>query len=136
VNWVHDTLADYGRRLGLNGFGLNAHGVAQLRLASGGLLAVEPVRRGAVDEVLVYLGRPLGYDGDALRLRALEKAHAAGDGPYAVQVATRGEDPETLLLMLIRLPERSFTAQALGHAVEYLDRWFGDLHHGHRRHGP
>ena len=133
MNWVHETLAEFGRELGLMDFGTGAHGVAQLRLASGALLAVEPVRRGkahGVDEVLIYLGEPLGFEAAALRRRALEKLHFSHGGPYPVQLATRGEGPQAMLLMLVRLPERAFTRQALGHVVEYLHRWHDELRHG------
>ena len=127
MNWVHETLSEFGRQLGLAGFALGTHGVAQLRLASDGLLAVEPVQRGTIDEVLVYLARPLGYEADELRLRALEKVRATRQGPYPVQVATRGDGPQAQLLMLVRLPERAFTLPTLMHVVDYLEHWFGDL---------
>ena len=131
MNWVHDVLAEFGRELGLVDFGTGAHGVAQLRLPSGALLAVEPLRRGKQtggDEVLIYLGEPLGFEAPALRRRAMGKVHFSHGGPYPVQVATRGEGPQAMLLMVVRLPERAFTRQALGHVVDYLHRWFAELH--------
>jgi len=133
LNWVHETLAEFGRELGLTDFGTGTHGVAQLRLESGALLAVEPVRRGkedGVDEVLIYFGQPLGFEAATLRRRALEKAHFLRGGPYPIQIATRGEGPQALLLMLVRLPERAFTRQTLGHVVDYLGRWFAELRDG------
>lgn len=133
MNWVHDTLAEFGRELGLTDFGLGAHGVAQLKMQSGALLAVEPVRRGkenSVDEVLIYLGQPLGFEAATLRRRAMEKVHFSHGGPFSVQIATRGEGPQTMLLMLVRMPERAFTRQTLGHVVEYLNRWFAELRDG------
>lgn len=130
MSWVHESLAEFGRRLGLDDFSTGPFGVAQLRLASGGLLAVEPVRRGMVDEVLIYVGRPLGFEADALCRRALEKAHFSHGGPYPVQVAARGDGAQAVLLILTRLPERAFTVQTLGHAVDYLERWFDELRNG------
>lgn len=133
MNWVHDTLAEFGRELGLTDFGLGTQGVAQLKMQSGALLAVEPVRRGkvaSVDEVLIYLGQPLGFEATALRRRALKKVHFSHGGPFALQIASRGEGPQAMLLMLVRVPERAFTRQTLGHVVEYLDRWFAELRDG------
>ena len=130
MDWVQQTLADFGRQLGLASFGLGTHGVAQLRLASGALLAVEPVRRGQADEVLVYFSQPLGFDAARLRRRALEKVHYSNSGPYAVQIATRGNGPQSELLLAVRLPDRSFTPQTLAHAVDFLDRWFAELRDG------
>lgn len=130
MNWVQQTLEDFGRQLGLSSFGLGTHGVAQLRLASGALLAVEPVQRGRTDEVLVYFSQPLGFDATRLRQKALEKVHFSHSGPYAVQIATRGEGSQSELVIALRLPDRSFTPQALAHAVDYLDRWFSELRDG------
>ncbi len=133
MSWVHDTLAEFGRELGLTDFGLGSHGVAQLQMQSGALLAVEPVRRGStngVDEVLIYLGQPMGFEAATLRRRALEKVHFSHGGPFALQIATRGEGAQAILLMLVRLPERAFTRQTLGHVVEYLERWYAELRDG------
>jgi type III secretion system chaperone SycN len=127
VSWVHETLADFGRQMGLPSLDFGAHGVAQLQMQSGGLLAVEPVKRGEVDEVLVYLGRPTGFDSAGLLRKALVKAHHSAAGALPVQVALRGDAPESLLLMLVRVPERDFTLQSLGQSVDYLGRWFESL---------
>ena len=127
MSWVHETLADFGRQLGLPSLGFGTHGVAQLQMQSGALLAVEPVRRGEVDEVLVYLGKPVPFADSGLFRKALAKAHHGEVGALPVQVALRGESPDTLMLMLVRLPERDFTLQSLGHAVDYLGRWYESL---------
>jgi type III secretion system chaperone SycN len=127
VSWVHETLAEFGRQLGLPDLGFGAHGVAQLQLQSGGFLAVEPVRRDQADEVLVYLGRPLGYEAAATVRRALARAHHSAAEPLAVQVAVRGEGPDAVLVMLVRLPERDFTLQSLGQTVDALGRWYEAL---------
>lgn len=124
MNWVHGTVADFGRQLGLPDLSFDDGGLVQLQLQSGGLLAVEQVQRGTADEVLVYLGRPLGFEGGELLRRALTHAHCSSAQALPVQVAVRGEAPEALLLMLLRLPARDFTLPALEHAVDYLNRWF------------
>ena len=130
MHWVQQTLADFGRQLGLAHFGLGTLGVAQLRLASGALLAVEPALRGRTEEILIYFSRPLGFEATQTRRAALAKAHYSNNGPYAVQIATRGEGAQSELLMLVRLPQRGFTPQTLSHAVDYLDRWFSELRDG------
>lgn len=127
MTWVHETLADFGRQMGLPDLDFGQHGVAQLQLESGGLLAVEPVQRGDAAEVLVYLGRPLGWDAAPLLRRAAQRAHHSEAGAWPVQLAVRGDSPDALLLALVRLPEREFTLQALGQAVDYLGRWFEQL---------
>ena len=129
MSWVHETLEQFGQQLGLPALELGAHGVAQLELQAGGVLAVEPAH-GKAAEVLVYLGRPVGFEGDALVRNALARAHYSAAHPMPVQVAVRGEGPEALLLVLVRVPEREFTVQTLGRVVEYLGRWSDGVRHG------
>lgn len=130
MNWVAQTLADFGQQLGLDSFSLNTHGVAQLRLTSGSQLCVEPVQREHTEEILVYFTQPLGFDANRLRRKALEKAHYSNRRPYAVQVATHGEGQQAELIVLVRLPQQRFTPQTLGHAVDFLDRWLSELKNG------
>lgn len=128
ANWINDTLARYGEQLGLPALALGEHGVAQLALQAGGMLAVEPVPGGT--DVLVYLGRPVGFDGPGVLRRALAHAHHANALPMPVQVALSGDGPEALLLALVRVPEREFTEQALARAVDYLGRWSDGVRNG------
>ncbi len=127
MNWIDDTLADFGRRLGLDHLDCGAHGVAQLTLAGGGLIAIEPVTRGDEEEVLVYVGRRVGHDAPRLLRRALARAHHTEVGSLPVQVALRGQGPDTLLLALLRLPTREFTPQRLDRAFEHFNRWLDTL---------
>lgn len=126
--WINDTLARYGAQLGLPSLALDETGVAQLALQAGGMLAVEPVPGGT--EVLVYLGRPVGFDGPGVLRRALALAHHASALPMPVQVALSGDGPDALLLVLVRVPERELTEQALVRAVEYLGRWTDGVRNG------
>jgi len=126
--WIHDALAQFGRQLGLPALTLGEHGVAQLELQAGGVLAVELAPSGA--DVLVYLGRPLGFDGPAMLRNALVHAHHSACHPTPVQLAVRGDGPDALLLALVRVPERDFTAQTLGRMVEFLGRWSDGVRNG------
>jgi type III secretion system chaperone SycN len=130
MNWVHETLAEYGLQLGLGAWSLGRYGVAQLELQAGGLLAVEPVQS-RNPEVLVYLGRPLGFDGATVLRNALVRAHHSTGSALPVQVAVRGEGPDALLLVIVRVPEREFTIDTLSRMVEYLSRWSDGARNGH-----
>lgn len=129
MNWINDTLAEFGRRLGLASLGFGSHGVARLQLSSGGWLAVEPVQRGGTDEVLVYLGHPLGFDAPRRLRLALERAHFSQAGSFAVQLASRDQDGQAALVVLTRVPAREFTPQVLDQAFEALNRWVEALPH-------
>lgn len=127
MGWIEDTVADFGRRIGLPGLDFGTHGVAQLAFDSGALLAVEPVERGGRGEVLVYLARPLGHEAPRLVRAALKRAHFDQAGAMDVQIGTRGQGPDTLLVALTRVPEREFTPQALERALDHLNRWLDSL---------
>ena len=90
-DWIDDTLADFGRRLGLDRLDCGAHGVAQLALAGGGLIAVEPVRRGDAGEVLIYVGRPAGHD--APRLAGVPQIASAHPSPLSAHAGFFGSRP-------------------------------------------
>lgn len=127
MSWVNDTLLEFGRRMGLTDLDFGEHGVVQLVFQSGAVLAVEPVRRGELDEILVYLGRPMGFDAQRLTRKALAKAHFSEAGARDVQVARRGDVPDAMLYALTRMPERDITPQTLDHAFDYLSRWHDSL---------
>jgi type III secretion system chaperone SycN len=129
-SWIHDTVADFGRQLGIDGLGLGSHGVTQLAFASGALLAVEPLERPQGNEVLVYLARPAGHQAAALLRVAWARATRIAGGGAPVQVALRGTGDEAMLIALQRLPERGFTPQALAQAVDHLSRWLDDVQAG------
>lgn len=127
MSWVNDTLSEFGRQIGLDNLDFGVHGVAQLVFQSGAVLAVEPVSRGELDEVLVYVSRPTGFEGLRLLRQALVKAHFKKAGALDVQVATRGQGPDMALLGLVRIPAREFTLQTLDNTFDYLNRWHDSL---------
>lgn len=127
MSWTHDTVAEFGRQLGISQLDLGDHGVAQLAFANGGALAVEPVQRAGQDEVLVYMSRPVGHQAAAVLRHALSKAHFKNGGPWPVQVASRGNGADALVTALVRIPERGFTPQVLNQAVDYLTRWLDEV---------
>lgn len=133
MGWIHDTIADFGRQLGVEGLDFGLHGVLRMDLPGGGFIAVEPACRGEVEEVLVYVGRTAGHQAGSLLTGALAKAHYLQGGPLPVQVGLLGAGPEAQLVVLARLPERAFTVQSLNHAVDFLGRWLDELAAGKTR---
>ncbi len=127
MGWVDDTVAEFGRSVGIPGLRFSEHGNLQLKFATGGLLVIEPVRRGDTDEILVYLGEPLGFNGARRVMLALSKVHFGNVGVRDVQIAVRGEGADALLLALIRIPEREFTPQNLGQAMDFLHQWLSSV---------
>jgi type III secretion system chaperone SycN len=125
---LQNTLADYGRQLGIDRLQARADGALQLELASGVLVGVEAAPPGdEATEVLVFQSRALRRDPGAMRLAALQKAHFSQGGPYPIQLAGSGQGTDSRLIAITRIPIRDFTPQALGHAVDYLSRWLDEL---------
>lgn len=127
MNWVHQTLAEFGQTIGINGLDLGAHGVAQLEFQSGARLAVEANQRGKEEEILIYVSQPCGFELARILPRALASAHFSQPARWPVQLATQGEGPEASLILLLRMRDRDFTLQSLGEAVDQLMRRFDEL---------
>jgi len=120
MSWVDQTLADFGRGIGIDNLTLNAQGVAQLQLQSGTLLAVELVD----EQVLVYIAQMLAFEDEALKLRALRAADFRNGGAFPVQIGLSGTGMDAMLIVLTRVPERKFTLPLLGQAFDSLCGWY------------
>lgn len=134
---LHNTLAEYGKQIGLPALAPSAQGAAQLLTESGRVIGVEwaepehlGTKASAAEEVLVYLRQPVPGAGEGLFRRALAKAHFSQGGTYPVQLGLLDDPqggPGLHLTVLTRLPIRQFTPQTMGHAVDFLTRWLDTL---------
>ena len=127
MDWLDETLAEFGQQLGLPSLRLNAHGVVRLSLESGKQLTLEPMVRHGYPEVLLSLGDPVGHAAAAFAQAALQMAHVERFAPLDIQLALSGHGAETLLIATTRLSARACTPQALAVAIRSLDQWLDDL---------
>lgn len=127
MTWVQNALADYGRQLGFSALALDEHGVAQIELQSGWVLAMELVPRGSEEDVLVYLIRPLGYEGTSTKLKALKRTHYLQTPGLPLQLACRGDGPDEQMIVLTRMGSRRCTPQVLGQTFDSLRAWADEL---------
>ena len=134
MTWVDDTIAEFGRTVGLAGLACDASGAVQLSLESGGVLGIHRVQAGACGEVIVLMGRQAGLERDRLVVRALALAHFRNAPALPVQVALRGEGPDALLLAAVRLSDRHFTLASLTHAIDFLTAWLDRVASGRDGH--
>jgi type III secretion system chaperone SycN len=123
MDWIADTLTDFGRQLGIDNLQADAEGRLSLQFDNGGLLSVEQVQRAGQDEMLVFWMTPVGYQAGAWVRKALARCHEAGDSRWPVQVGLRSGGPDTQGVLLDRTPARGFTPQALGQVMDLLRRW-------------
>lgn len=120
MSWIEDTLADFGKTMGISPLAFSGQGVVRLCFVKMGTLFIE---RGA-GEVLVYLVRePAAVDGTALR-RALELCHYRHQHPVTVQAGLHGDSQ---LIFLARIPETDFQLPVLERVVGLLKRLQDDV---------
>lgn len=135
MDWLDNTVAEFGRQLGLRDLRPNDQGVVRLILASGRPLSVEPDMRHGHQELLVALGHQVGHDATQHAQTALRMAHAQRFAPLDIQLAVSGHGVDTLLIASTRLPARAFTVQALSAVVSTLARWLDDVTATEETHG-
>ncbi len=127
MDWLDNTLAEFGRQLGLPDLRLNAQGTVRLALESGKQLSLEPSLQNGHQEVLVAMGLPVGHAAAQHAQAALKMAYAESFPPLEIQLALSGQGADTLLIATTRLPARAFTVPALSGAVRTLDRWLDSV---------
>lgn len=127
MDWLGDTVTQFGHQMGIPGLKLRTDGGITLALEPDGLLGIETTGPEGDLQALVYLERPLGpAPGPAVR-RALVTAHATHCGSYAVQLGLRRIGPDARLLALARIPERGFTLSTLSQVVDFLEQWLTEV---------
>ncbi len=126
MDWVADTLTEFGRQLGIDHLALNERGSLQLEL-SGRPLTLEPQVRRCHQEVLVSMGCTVGHQACARAQIALDLAHAESFPPVSVQLALSGQGAQTRLIATTRLPSRAFSVTTLSSAIRGLQRWLDSV---------
>ena len=114
MSWIDETVADFGRRLGVGDLGFQ-RGFVQLALSQGGMLGLAQGQ----SEVKIWLARPLEHNQRHAFERALAECDFRKRSPFALQAGLRGDNE---LVVLARIPERGFTTPALEQALDILNR--------------
>jgi type III secretion system chaperone SycN len=115
MSWLDETLADFGRRLGVENLAFGSGGFVQMALSQGGMLGIAH----GEEEVKIWLTRPVAHgERDALE-KALAECDFRKRAPFAVHAGLHKDDG---LAFLARIPERGFTTPALEQALDVLTR--------------
>lgn len=123
MEWIEDTLRKFGQQLGIEDLKPGPDGSLLLQLEDGSQVGVERCECLGTDESLIYALVPAGYQaGSRLRL-SLMRCHEMSQSRWIAQVGLRGMGPDAMILVLVRMPSRNFTAPALGDAIEHLLGW-------------
>ncbi|MEC4720741.1 hypothetical protein RY831_16375 [Noviherbaspirillum sp. CPCC 100848] len=123
MHWVQQTLADFGKSLGMDGLSFSEQGMASLQFQSGSQLGVELVN----EEVLVYRIQPTPFPSPELRGKVLRQADFRQGGQFPFQVGMKGVGQEAVLVVLVRVPVRDFTLPMLERVINGLNSRWVDL---------
>lgn len=123
MSWVEQTVAEFGRGLGIDGLRFNEQGVVTLATERMGTLFIER----AEQAVLVYLVQPLDRASGEAYARALDACHWRHNHPFVVSAGLR---QETGLLFAVRLTESEFDLPTLERAISLLDELHREVREG------
>ncbi len=112
-----DTLAEFGRSLGLDPLRLQPHGGVVLAVDRLGTLAIESAGP-ARDLVVISLARPLGRASSVDWVRLLAGTHYRARLPLPVQLGTVRDQ----LVFALTIPQEEFTLPRIHEAIRVLDR--------------
>ncbi len=119
MEWIHTTIRDFGRNMGIDDLRLNAAGTLAMHMEGQGDLFLET----ADNVVLVYLARPQHDLSREMSSKALELCHYRENHPLPVHAALHGD---ATLVFLVHIADKEFTLPTLELAIGLLGR----LHDG------
>ncbi len=123
MDWIEDALRKFGQQLGIEDLRPGPDGELLLQLEDGSQVGVERCEFLGTDESLVYALVPAGYQAGSRLRMALMRCHELSQARWTAQVGLRGMGPDAMVLVLVRVPSRQFTAPVLGDAIEHLLGW-------------
>ena len=118
MSWVDQTVAAFGQTIGIPGLSLDSRRALDLILEHGGGLSLRHLAEGTSAEVVVQRSKPLEFARAQQIRRALRLTDFRRPSSWPTQVAVQDD----LLILAMRIPERSFTLDALEQAISELIR--------------
>jgi type III secretion system chaperone SycN len=118
MNWVDQTIAAFGQTIGIPGLSLSPNGSVDLVLEHGGSLSLRHLGDSVPAEVVVQRSKPLEFAPERQIRRALRLSDFRHPSSWPTQVAV----DDDLLILAMRMPERSFSLDSLEQAISELVR--------------
>ena len=118
---LSQVVADYGQRIGRPDLALPSQGPAVVSSEEDISVLLETDD----EHLLAYALVPAPYVSAQALLTMLQASDLRRQPPHAwpVQVGGRGQGADWVLMLLVRIPERQASAQALEQALAWLMQW-------------
>jgi type III secretion system chaperone SycN len=117
MNLIDETVAEFGRSLGMPGLTLRGTGSVVLSLQSIGTLALD-VAGPTQEAVVVSLSRPLAHPAAVDGLRLLSRSHYRFRAAQRLQLGVRRDQ----LVLAVVLSQQEFTLEKIHEVVRALDQ--------------
>lgn len=118
MDWIAQTISEFGTRIGLPGLQLDAHGRLKMALEDGSGLGLIHMADARAPEVIVYRSYPLTYLGPQAFRKALCLSDFRQPNPWPLQAGANYKE----LSLAVRVPERAFSSASLEQALEQINR--------------
>jgi type III secretion system chaperone SycN len=123
VSWIEDTIAAFGRTIGILDLALDERKRVDLAIEGGGLIVIRHLVDRVEPELLLCRSRAVGSDASAAVRGALRISNFRRPHSWPIQAAL--EDGQLTLAM--RVPERGFTLDVMERAFAELERLHSEL---------
>lgn len=123
MSWIADTVAAFGRSIGMPELSLDEEGRVRLGLPSGGLLGLLNLDDAQPPELMVYRSEPLQHAHGRKLRRVLRLADFRQPRPWPLQAGVLDD----ALYLSLRIPQRGFTLDALERAWSELTQLHAEL---------
>lgn len=115
TDWIDETVAAFGRSIGIQGLDFDNNGVICLEIERMGVLFMES----RDDGVLVYLARQMSGEANGWEEKALKLCHYKNGWPRQVYCGLTDDDR---LVLLTRIPGREFVQAELEGTIALLSK--------------
>ncbi len=116
MNWVEQTISEFGNSIGLPSLTLDYTGKVRFSLQQGGSIAIQHLPDLALPEVVVTRSEPISYATPQLFRQALRIADFRNPSSWPLQAGCNQRE----LFLAMRIPERAFVMNVLEQALAQL----------------
>ena len=116
MNWVEQTINEFGNSIGLPSLTLDYTGKVRFSLQQGGSIAIQHLPDLALPEIVVTRSEPISYATPELFRQALRIGDFRNPSGWPLQAGCNQRE----LFLAIRIPERAFVLNVLEQALAQL----------------